>query len=165
MGLRIDLGCGRNKVEGCLGVDLHRHDGVDIVADVRHRTPGLDDGCAEFVVCRHVIEHLGDEDWRLVLHEIARLLAPGGTFEVRVPHPSCENAMINGHNFVMTPLYWQRLESGEITMGLPLAIDQVIEVPDERCIQFCQANSLEFREWSRFLFNAFYETEIVGHRC
>lgn len=165
MGKRIDLGCGGNKVDGCIGVDIWRENEPDIVADVRTVVPGLEDGSAEYVVCRHVLEHLDYEEWRAVMREISRLLEPGGKFEIRVPHPACDNAMIHGHNFVFTPHWWRQLRNGAIDIKLPLTIDAVDEIPDPLCVEFCASKGLVFADWSGFLRNAFYETAIYGHRC
>lgn len=85
--MKIDLGCGPMKREGFLGVDLCDANNPDIVADITRRIPGLDDGCADHVSCWHVLEHLPGLGWKAAMLEMARLLRPGGTFEIRVPHP------------------------------------------------------------------------------
>jgi SAM-dependent methyltransferase len=164
MGLRIDLGCGTNKVEGCIGVDLHAPNSPDIVADIREPILGLATGCAEFVVCNHTLEHLWLEEWRLVLREIYRLLEPKGKFEIRVPHPSCADALIHGHNFVLTPLFWRNIQNGKIGIWPLLKIDEVTERPNPQCMEFCERQNLKFVEWGPFLFDAFIETEVYGHK-
>lgn len=162
MGIRVDLGCGKNKEPNCIGVDIHAGNKPDIVADVRFAIPELKNGCADFVYCKHVLEHLEDEEWRMVMQEIARLLHEEGEFEIRVPHPSCANAMIQGHRCVLTPFYWQQIRDGNIKLKLPLVIEEIEEIPNPACVEFCKRNKLKFEEFSHFLFDAFYETRIKG---
>lgn len=164
MEIRIDLGCGKNKVEGCIGVDIHRGDNPDIVADIRKPIPGISEGCADFVVCRHVLEHLAEDEWRDVMREVARLLGPGKRFEIHVPHPACENAMIHGHKAVLTPLFWQHMQQGLAPFIDGLAIDRVVEIPWPPALEYCREKGLNFDKESRFMWNAYYETEIHGHR-
>lgn len=163
-GLRIDLGCGRNKQKGCIGVDLHSPSGADIIADITSPIPGLSDGCANYVCCHHVIEHLPIEAWRKVLLEISRLLRRNGEFLIAVPHPACKDSMIHGHVHVITPLFWQNIKNGVIKTKDNLIIDTIEEVPNPLCVKFCEDKKLDFNEWSPFLFDAFKETFIYGHK-
>lgn len=164
MGLKIDLGCGRNKRAGFVGVDNWSAAEADIHADIRYRIPGLEDGSAEYVLCSHVLEHIGGHGWRDVLGEMARLLAPGGAFEIRVPHPHCKDAMIHGHRWVLTPLWWEHLANGTIPHTLPLVFERIEEIPRPTCIEFCQRQGLDFEQWKHHLVDSHYETAIFGKR-
>jgi len=162
MGLRIDLGCGKNKVEGCIGVDAYPGNEPDIVADIKFPIKELANECAEFVVCRHVLEHLEVNEWQHVFNEICRLLEPGGRFEVRVPHPAYEDSMIHGHIHVLTPRFWHDADRGGWLGGV--VVDRVEETQNPECLEFCEARGLVFHEWARFLRNAYVETVVTGHK-
>lgn len=164
MGLKIDLGCGSNKHPDHLGVDLKRHEGVDIVASICNDIPGLLPGCAELVRCHHVFEHLHQSDFTKAIREVARLLQPGGKFIFAVPHPSCANAMIQGHLHTLPPLLWEKMRDRVIPFHKDLQIDKITPVPFPPCVEFCKAQGLKFEEWSHFLFDAFFETIVEGHK-
>lgn len=71
--LKVDLGCGDNKPEGYLGVDVCPGRYVDIVADLTKRFP-FDDSSLDCVRAHCCLEHLPDrlhsmnEIWRVCKH-------------------------------------------------------------------------------------------------
>jgi len=81
---QLDLGCGRHKVPGTLGVDRARLPGVDLVVDLDSVPYPFAANTFETVYCFHVLEHL--TDWIAALREINRILHPGGVIHVRVPY-------------------------------------------------------------------------------
>lgn len=81
--LRLDLGCGRRKRPGFVGVDLVPGPEVDVVADLDGPLP-FDDSSAAEAHCRSTIEHLRDPIG--FLNEIHRVLRPGGRLHIFVPH-------------------------------------------------------------------------------
>ncbi|MGF1481007.1 MAG: glycosyltransferase domain-containing protein [Cyanophyceae cyanobacterium] len=72
--LRIDLGCGANKDECFIGVDIRPVPGVDIVADLCKKFPFKDNSVDE-IKAHDIIEHLPDrihtmnEIWRVCKHD------------------------------------------------------------------------------------------------
>ena len=86
-GLKLNLGCGTNKLAGFVNVDKLG------VPDVRHDLeaipwPWPDDSVAE-VVLNHVIEHLGREADTFIgiLKELYRICTAGALIRIAVPHP------------------------------------------------------------------------------
>jgi predicted SAM-dependent methyltransferase len=162
----VDLGCGHATGKGFLGVDNDPAVNPDIVADITKPVPGLEDGCAEFVICRHVLEHLPYNSYFDVLMEIARLLKPGGTFDILVPHPAHENAMIHGHNFILTPYWWRQLRDYN-WLNSKLIIDSIEEMPEGKAIEAGLFNAdvdPVIAKLRPFLWNAYYQTIIRGHK-
>jgi SAM-dependent methyltransferase len=164
MGLKIDLGCGTKKREEYIGVDMHAPNNPDIVADIRKRIRKLDDGCADEILCSHTLEHLHIDGFTDVLIEIERLLKPGGKFEFRIPHPSDDNAMIHSHVHVLTPHFWYHMQSRNELVEGQLIVDEIVEVPNELCVAFCDKFHIPFGEFNHFLRNAFTETIVFGHK-
>jgi len=80
--LKIDLGCGRYKPKGFVGVDVYPGAGIDIVADLNQRFP-FPDNCAEMIRAYDVIEHL--ENRIHTMNEIWRIAKPGATVDLFVP--------------------------------------------------------------------------------
>lgn len=84
--LRIDLGCGKNKREGFLGVDTIDFDGVDVVLDIGKDRWPWDDDSVEEAHASHVVEHLKPGERIHFVNELHRVLKPGGKATIIVPH-------------------------------------------------------------------------------
>jgi len=83
--VKLDLGCGKNKAPGAIGVDVAPVEGVDVLADFNWGLPFADSSVDE-VHCSHVLEHV--DDFLGLMEEIWRVLRPGGRAYVRFPHAS-----------------------------------------------------------------------------
>lgn len=79
----LDIGCGRNKLKGAVGLDCSRYDGVDIVADLEGALPVLDE-TFDLVFANQVLEHV--RELTPLLMEIHRILKPGGQLLAHVPY-------------------------------------------------------------------------------
>lgn len=82
----IDLGCGKNKVDGCLGVDQYDHSDADVVFDLEEEIWPLPTSYFYEIYVNHCLEHL--DNWKNALKEIYRIAAPGARIIIRVPHAS-----------------------------------------------------------------------------
>ena len=80
----LDLGCGRHKVPGALGVDQNPRSQADVLADLDAKRLPFRDGLFDEVHLNHVIEHL--QDVVAVMAEIHRVCKPGAAVTVRTPH-------------------------------------------------------------------------------
>jgi hypothetical protein len=82
---KFELGCGPRKQDPqAIGVDMLDVQGVDLVGEVFEVLATLPDGCASAVYSAHFFEHIAD--LTRLLQEVARVLAPGATLTVVVPH-------------------------------------------------------------------------------
>lgn len=79
----LDIGCGRKKIAGSVGLDYMSLPGVDIVADLNKKLP-IDDDEFEAVHADQVLEHI--ENLIGLMYEIHRILKPGGIFLAHVPY-------------------------------------------------------------------------------
>lgn len=80
---RLDLGCGSNKPEGCVGLDKYPYPCVDIVRDIdRHGLP-FDSDSVDEVRASHFLEHC--YNLVFVMNEIYRVLKRGGRLTIIVP--------------------------------------------------------------------------------
>lgn len=84
-GIRLDLGCGKNKKEGFTGVDNISFDGVDVVYDLRTPWPWEKESIDE-VHSSHFLEHLSNEERVHFYNELHRVLKPGAKATIVVPH-------------------------------------------------------------------------------
>jgi SAM-dependent methyltransferase len=84
MSINLDLGCGAKKMTGAIGADVRPLAGVDVVCDLAKTPYPFSTGSVDEVHLNHVLEHLDNPVD--VMAEIWRILKPGGSVHVRVPH-------------------------------------------------------------------------------
>ena len=85
--IKLDFGSGPNPKEGFEGVDQYPFDGkVKHVLDVRIGPWPWADSSVSEIQCSHFLEHLDAPERCAFLNECFRVLAPGGTMTVIVPH-------------------------------------------------------------------------------
>lgn len=83
LGLKLNLGCGRDKRDGWVNVDTHG-EGV-LKHDLNVRPWPFADGSASEVIMHHVLEHLPDTI--AVMKELYRVCENGAVIHIAVPHP------------------------------------------------------------------------------
>lgn len=84
--LKLDFGCGPNTREGFEGVDAIAFPGVRHQVDLRVTPwPWADQSVAE-AHASHLIEHLTAPERVAFVNELHRILVPGGTCQIIVPH-------------------------------------------------------------------------------
>lgn len=93
--MKLNLGCGESKRPGYVNVDIAgRYDQkVDLSV---YPWPWQDNTIYE-VFCEHFLEHV--EDFERTVMEVHRILQPGGTFHVIVPHKNSPLAFIPWHRY------------------------------------------------------------------
>lgn len=82
----LDLGCGRTKVAGTIGVDIAPLPGVDVRADLNTALP-FRDSSVDTIYTSHTLEHVAD--FVRTMEEIWRVTKPGARVHIWVPHASC----------------------------------------------------------------------------
>jgi predicted SAM-dependent methyltransferase len=92
MRLVIGSGPGFKHEEGVIGLDYIKEFNPDVVRDIRKGLP-FDDDKFDEINCEHTLEHIQlNEDFIFVMNEIWRVLKPGGTVYIEVPHKDSEMA-------------------------------------------------------------------------
>lgn len=101
--LKLDLGCGKNKREGFVGVDCRKFDGVDQVVNLiavetyanshdinkphtRFKSWPWADATVEEAHSSHFVEHLNAAERIHFVNELYRVLIEGGKCTLIVPH-------------------------------------------------------------------------------
>jgi len=79
----LDIGCGRNKLSGAIGLDQIAYEGVDIVTNLERPLP-IPNSSFDLVFANQVLEHV--RDLTPLLMDIHRILKPGGQFVAHVPY-------------------------------------------------------------------------------
>ncbi|CAA6604925.1 Methyltransferase type 11 [Rhodospirillaceae bacterium LM-1] len=82
--LRINFGCGQFPKSGFVNVDVDPSAKADVFHDLERFPYPFDDASATHVEMDHVLEHLNNP--MAVMREMDRILRPGATLIIRVPH-------------------------------------------------------------------------------
>ncbi len=115
---RLNVGCGRNILEGWLNLDVMPLDGVNVVADLdacaEIPLPIEDDTIDEFLLS-HVIEHIKSP--LPLMQELWRVAKPNAQLVMRVPHGASDDAwedpthvssyFTGSFGYFSQPFYWR----------------------------------------------------------
>lgn len=81
---KLHLGCGVKHIPGFYHVDALDYPHVDRIGPVEDLS-FIADGTVGLIYACHVLEHFGRKEYRDVLAEWCRVLAPGGVLRIAVP--------------------------------------------------------------------------------
>ena len=84
--LKIDFGCGPNKLEGHIGVDKIKFKGVDVVLDAGKDKFPWDDNSVDEAYSAHFLEHLNSTERCHFFNELFRILKKGAKFQMICPY-------------------------------------------------------------------------------
>lgn len=92
----LNLGSGNNikKSDGVatwINLDLDIKTGADIAGDLEKGLPMFKNEMFDFVLASHVLEHV--KNYIPLVHEIWRVMKPGGTLVIKVPEFPCRAAI------------------------------------------------------------------------
>jgi SAM-dependent methyltransferase len=82
--IMLDLGCGKKKRAGCIGVDYSDRHHADLIHDLNQFPYPFEENSVDYVYLDNVLEHL-DEPIK-VMEEIYRILVVGGGVKVITPY-------------------------------------------------------------------------------
>jgi hypothetical protein len=84
--LMLDLGCGKNKKPGFLGVDVLKFEGVDVVCDLGKKKWPWKDGSVDEIHASHFVEHLTPTERIHFTNEAYRVMRFGARITIITPH-------------------------------------------------------------------------------
>jgi ubiquinone/menaquinone biosynthesis C-methylase UbiE len=84
--LKLDIGCGPNPREGFDGVDCIKFPAVKHVVKLGSRPLPFADDTVDEVYSAHFLEHLTQEERCFFLNDLYRVMKPGATCTLVVPH-------------------------------------------------------------------------------
>jgi predicted SAM-dependent methyltransferase len=82
----LDLGCGRNKISGAIGVDRFAVQGVDVVHDLDLFPYPFKSDSFDEIHARHVVEHV--QSVSCFMKELHRVARSGARLYINTPHYS-----------------------------------------------------------------------------
>lgn len=83
--MKLDLGCGKNKTPGYLGVDILPFEEADVIHDLRVTPWPWEGGSVEEARSSHFVEHLTGEERIPFFNELHRVLRVGALATIITP--------------------------------------------------------------------------------
>lgn len=138
--LRLNLGCGLNKLDGFVNVD--KHGAPDVRHDLEIFPWPWPESSVEEVVLNHVLEHLGaaSDVFIGIMKELYRVCAAEALVRIAVPHPRHDHFLGDPtHVRVITPevmslfsrrlnLEWQKQGAANTPLALYHGVDfEIVE--------------------------------------
>ncbi len=166
----LNLGCGFKKFVGWVNVDGYASCSPDVLCDLNKFPYPWEDNSVDRIYMSHVLEHI--PDWWSAFNECARILKPGGVFEIRVPDESSSTALTYRDHFHVFSLYSFHGTQGathgtnawavEVQNSVPLKLESYAQVPFRRymwmirwapwLLQFCADHMRNFIHEQVFIF-------------
>ena len=170
--MKLNLGCGYNKLDGYINVDHDPLCNPDVVADLEGTLP-FEDSTVDEIVLSHVLEHLGQDTktYLNIWREFYRVLKNEGKIHIVVPHHNHDNFHHDPtHVRKVTPLgvdmfsqerNMETIRTGgqETTLGLQTGIDiGVTEVGYDLTPWFQQHIAGKPQDWAERELNKYNNT-------
>jgi SAM-dependent methyltransferase len=80
----LDVGCGKRKIPGAIGIDWNPATDADVIHDLNRFPYPFADNAFDEVNCDSILEHL--DDVFKVMAEIHRITSAGGLVRIKVPY-------------------------------------------------------------------------------
>jgi SAM-dependent methyltransferase len=116
---KLNLGCAYKILPGYVNLDIHKHDGVDVVHDLNKFPYPLKDNEFDEILASHILEHV--DDMPKVMKELHRILKPGGRLVIRGPHFSGEGSWVD-------PTHKRNFTAGTFSFFCPRNADGLEEI-------------------------------------
>lgn len=114
--LILDIGCSRNKTPNTVGVDIDPTSEADVIHNLNTYPYPFEENSVDQIYAKHIIEHL--ENPRKFIHELHRILKPGGKVFIETPHFSCRVAYSEPEH----KLFYSYFMFEELKKGLEMKI-------------------------------------------
>ena len=89
---KIDLGCGDQKKEGYIGIDISKESNADIIHNIKTGLPFENESIDE-IRAYSVLEHFTTTEFINIMWEIWRVLKIEGICDILIPHGLSETAV------------------------------------------------------------------------
>ena len=91
-GLKLDIGCGKRKKPGFVGIDIDKNSDADIVCSALDLP--FEDSTVGEIHCSHFVEHLHPEEAQKFFDEMHRILKSDGTARLKIDRDWSEKRLL-----------------------------------------------------------------------
>ena len=81
----LDIGCGKKKLLGSIGIDFSDMTDADIKLDLNTELLPFESSSVDYIYSSHALEHFSTEGFIHIIKEVYRCLKPQGQFYLVVP--------------------------------------------------------------------------------
>jgi len=86
MSLKLNLGCGLDKREGWVNIDIRKEVKPDLVLDLERECLPYEDNSVDEIMAKDVLEHFSWRRIEGILQDWHRVLKPGGKLFIQTPN-------------------------------------------------------------------------------
>ena len=91
--MKLNIGCGLNKIQGFINIDKYPESKPDLVMDADVAPWPFESNQVDEVLFNHSLEHMGadTETFLTLMKELHRICKAGAKIQINVPHPRHDN--------------------------------------------------------------------------
>ena len=90
--MKLDIGCGKNKKKGFIGIDISKNSNAEIIASAMNLP--IKDSTIEEINCSHLVEHLCPQEAQKLFDEIFRVIK-GGKANLKIDREWTQNRLLS----------------------------------------------------------------------
>ena len=135
--MKLNLGCGFNKPDGFVHVDMFEECQPDIVHNLETFPYPFEDNSVEEILFNHSLEHIGQQPsvFLRVVQEVYRICKEEALIKINVPHPRHDNFLSDPtHVRAITPMtlqlfdldlnkHWQKIGAANSLLAIYLGVN------------------------------------------
>ena len=135
--MKLNLGCGFNKPDGFIHVDMFEECQPDVVHNLESFPYPFEDSSVHEILFNHSLEHIGQQSsvFLKIMQEIYRICSNEAIIQINVPHPRHDNFISDPtHVRAITPMtlqlfdlalnkQWQEMKAANSPFAIYLGVD------------------------------------------
>jgi ubiquinone/menaquinone biosynthesis C-methylase UbiE len=96
--MQLEIGCGKRKKEGYIGVDIIKHPDVDYTLNLNTHVLPFNDNTVDEIFSGHCLEHLTPQGFLFCLDEMYRVSKPDAKWRIEVPYSNTTGSTANPYH-------------------------------------------------------------------
>ena len=162
--MKLNLGCGFNKINGFINVDLYSHCSPDIICDLENFPYPFEENSVNEILFNHSLEHIGQNSnvFLQIIKEIYRICKDDAIVQINVPHPRHDNFISDPtHVRAITPMtlklfdlelnqFWQANKFSNTPLAIYLGVNfkliKTNTIVEEKYLKMLQNNVLTIED-------------------